>query len=72
MEDGGELDEGEEVEGKFLVAGADSAEALDRLEEVLHAEPDLRRFYLQTTEAIPTSRSVVEDVGRQGLIGTGL
>jgi hypothetical protein len=31
------LDEGEEVEGKILVAGADAAETFDLLEEVLHA-----------------------------------
>ncbi len=37
IEDGGELDEREKVEGKLLVAGADASLAFDALEEVLHA-----------------------------------
>jgi hypothetical protein len=35
------LDEGEEVEGELLVAGADAAESFDSLEEVLHAMAEL-------------------------------
>jgi hypothetical protein len=40
IDDGGELDEGEEVEGSLLVANADAEEAFEELEEVLHPVAD--------------------------------
>lgn len=47
------MDEGENVEGKLLVASADAAEALDALGEVLHAVAELVEASVPRVTIVP-------------------
>jgi hypothetical protein len=75
------LDEGEEVEGKLVVACADAAETFDALEEVLHAEAELVEASVPTGRVLAVLQvgdagtapgvpyPVTESVGIEALVG---